>query len=135
MASKSKDYFELFQKDYEIGVSFEEIEKKSSSVSADILEGNVKTAAAQKYARLLCSAFDAFVVGYIKPEEYEEGAEPTMGYDLSLKTEKFIKNFERFMQLRFEEKPKNAGKERKEMEGLSLNDLKKALQKQNRLRA
>ena len=86
MPFTSKDVFELFKKDYEIGVSFEEIEKKSSSVSADILEGNVKTAATQKYARLLCSAFDAFVVGYIKPEEYEEGWEPTREYDLSLKS-------------------------------------------------
>lgn len=128
MAFTSKDAFELFQKDYEIGVSFEEIEKKSSSVSADILEGNVKTVAAQKYARLLCSAFDAFVVGYLKPEEYEEGTDPTREYDLSLKSERFIKNFETLMRVRFEEKPKNAGKERKAMEGLSMNDLKKALQ-------
>ena len=128
MAFTSKDAFELFQKDYEIGVSFEDIEKKSSSVSADILEGNVKTATAQKYARLLCSAFDAFVVGYLKPEEYEEGTDPTREYDLSLKSERFIKNFETLMRVRFEEKPKNAGKERKAMEGLSMNDLKKALQ-------
>ena len=128
MPFTSKDVFELFKKDYEIGVSFEEIEKKSSSVSADILEGNVKTAATQKYARLLCSAFDAFVVGYIKPEEYKEGKDPTRGYDLSLKSERFIKNFETLMRVRFEEKPKNAGKERKAMEGLSMNDLKKALQ-------
>ena len=43
MPITSNDAFELFQRDYEIGVSFNDIEKMSSSVSADILEGNVKT--------------------------------------------------------------------------------------------
>lgn len=43
MAISSNDLFDVFKKDYEIGVSFNDIEKMSSSVSADILEGNVKT--------------------------------------------------------------------------------------------
>ena len=136
MAVKSKDYFHELKKHHELeeSLSVEELEKRSLSVNPNILEASNKTEEAKKYAQMLGAAFDSYVVSWLKPEDYKENAVSMRGYEFSMKTglKGFLNLFEGFMRLKFEEDSKNAGKERQEREGLSVNDLKMVLANQAR---
>ena len=136
MAVNSKDYFNELKKQHELeeSLSIEELEKRSLSVNPNILEVSNKTEAAKKYAQMLGAAFDSYVVSWLKPEDYKENEVSAREYEFSMKTsiKSFFDLFEGFMKLKFQEDPKNAGKERQEREGLSVNDLKMVLANQAR---
>ena len=136
MAVKSKDYFNELKKRHELeeSLSVEELEKRSLSVNPNILEASNKTEEAKKYAQMLGAAFDSYVVSWLKPEDYKEGEVSGREYEFSIKTgiTSFFDLFEGFMNLKFKEDPKNAGKERQAREGLSVNDLKMILANQAR---
>ena len=132
----SKDFFNELKNKHELeeSLSVEELEKRSLSVNPNILEASNKTEAAKKYAQMLGAAFDAYVVGWLKPEEYKGNEISRREYEFSMKTslKGFLDLFEGFMRLKFEEDPKNAGKERQEREGLSVNDLQMVIANQAR---
>ena len=137
MATKSKDIFDEFKKKNEIRATFsiKDLEKRSANVNTDVLEIYNKTEAMQKYVQMLVAAFDEHVVSWMAPETLKKDVMRARGgYKFSIRAqpEGFIKLFEGFMKARFEEDPKNAGKERKAMEGLSMNDLKMVLANQAR---
>ena len=127
----SKDFFNELKNKHELeeSLSVEELEKRSLSVNPNILEASNKTEAAKKYAQMLGAAFDAHVVSWLKPEDYKENAVSRRGYEFFMKKslKGFLDLFEGFMKLKFQEDPKNAGKERQAREGLSVNDLKMVL--------
>ena len=136
MAVKSKDYFNELKNRHELeeSLSVEELEKRSLSVNPNILEASNKTEEAKKYVQMLGAAFDSYVVSWLKPDDYKENEISRREYEFSMKTSiyNFLELFEGFVKLKFQEDPKNAGKERKAREGLSVNDLKMVLANQAR---
>ena len=92
MAVKSKDYFNELKNKHELeeSLSVEELEKRSLSVNPNILETSNKTEAAKKYAQMLGAAFDAYVVSWLKPEDYKENEVSRREYEFSIMNPNYV---------------------------------------------